>query len=529
MIHKIFLLLICLIPSLVNAQEAVTLSVAPTLYDMSAEPGQRWQSNLKIINVNNFDLTVYIEVVNFVPRGEGGDVRFIPVNPSEASGSTLAEWFTITNQPIIVPREKTVEVPLTVDVPVGASPGGHYAAILVGTKPLLTDDSEANLKTAQIVTSLFFARVAGAVIESGSIREFTTTKKYLSSPEVTFSLRFENKGNVDLQPQGDIKIYNMWGQERGTIPINQYTNFGKVTRDSIRNFNFVWKGEWSISDIGRYSAVTTLGFGLSEKSFASAKTYFWVIPFKLLLGILAGFSIFFFILTWLVRLYIRHMLRLAGINIEDYQTTKNRSVQIRQVPKRLPIHAPVKAGILDLSNRLKASVSFQSRFKAILNFIYQYRLFFLALFLVFGFITVIIFYVTEANTKQRAYEVQYMNHEATTSINSEEIIYNQLRSELPNSDKAELIADGPKLILVNRSGTPGIGAKKKLELERAGYVVTELGVDFSSPQQRTFIVYPGYHKDKALDLSKLLGNALVSVDEKHQEIIYIYLGSDVSQ
>ncbi len=314
---KILLLLFFFVPVYAQAQDSITLSISPTLYDMSAEPGQEWRSNLKVINVNKFDLTVYAEVVNFAPQGEGGDGRFFPVDPTESDGSSLAEWFTITHEAIVIPREKTVEVPFSVKVPDNASPGGHFAAILVGTKPPETTPGQAKLQTAQVVTSLFFAKVAGDVIESGTIREFTTNKSIFSSPEATFTLRFENKGNVHLKPQGDIKIYNMWGEERGAIPINQYTNFGNVLPNSIRKFLLTWKGEWSASDIGRYTAVATLGYGTDEKQFTSSKTIFWVLPIKLLSAIIISWILFFVLVTWLVRVYVKQMLSMAGIGVED--------------------------------------------------------------------------------------------------------------------------------------------------------------------------------------------------------------------
>ena len=60
-------------------------------------------------------------VTGCIPAGEGEDV-------------TLAEWFTITREAVVVPREQSKEVPFSVRVPFEASPGGHFAAILVGTK-----------------------------------------------------------------------------------------------------------------------------------------------------------------------------------------------------------------------------------------------------------------------------------------------------------------------------------------------------------------------------------------------------------
>lgn len=528
--RKLILLILFFFAATVNAQESVTLSVSPTLYDMSAEPGQTWQSTLKIVNVNKFDLTVYIEVVNFIPKGEGGDVRFIPVSSLEARGTTLAEWFSITRDPVTVPREQTLEIPVVVKVPPDAAPGGHYAAILVGTKPLKEDSGSSRLQTAQVVSSLFFSRIAGEIIEAGSIREFTVEDSYLDSPEATFSLRFENKGNVDLQPQGEIRVFNMWGKERGSIPINQYTNFGKVTRDSIRKFIFTWKGEWSVSDIGRYSAVATLGYGISDRKFASAKTYFWVIPYKLLLGIFLGLVVFIILVTWFVKIYIRHMLTMAGINIEDYKSAKKKSVNsVRPVLPKVKLHAPVQAGILDLSKRLKTSISFRERLQTILKFSYQYRLFFIALMIVVAFTSIIVWYISNANTKHRAYEIVYENQGSATSVNSEEIIYAKLKASLPVSDNVVSENNLPEIIIVNRSGTPGTGAKIKIDLESVGYKVGGLSADFSSLQDRTFIVYPANLSQEALKLSTLLNNALVSVstDVSQEDSISVFLGADV--
>jgi LytR cell envelope-related transcriptional attenuator len=518
------------------AQEAITLSISPTLYDMSAEPGQEWRSTLKVVNVNPFDLTVYAEVVNFTPRGEGGDGRFLPIDPSDADGVPIAEWFTISHEPINIPREQTIEIPFSVKVPGDASPGGHFAAILVGTKPVEREDGQARLQTAQMVTSLFFARVAGDVIEDGSIREFTTTKSLLSTPEVTFSLRFENKGNVHLKPQGEIRIFNMWGEERGTVPINQYTNFGNVLPESIRKFIFTWKGEWSVSDIGRYTAVATLGYGAEEKQFSSSETIFWVLPIKLLLSILLGLVLFFGTLTWLVRLYVRHMLTLAGVSIEDYGTVAERAhvrVERKKMDKKVKpaIHAPLEAGILDLTKRLRVSETFFGRMEQFFKFVIQYKLFFLGVILLLGFIGLVTWYVMSANTEHRAFEVTYMQNEntPTKTVSSEDIIYNQLRANsVPSTEAPTTTKTTVKII--NRSGEPGAGARTRLTLENLGYEISSLTADFSEIQARTVIVTQEETYTEALSLSKSLNNAPVSLTEEDapESEIMVFVGSDMS-
>lgn len=524
------IILLNFVPLYVEAQDSVTLSVSPTIFDLSAEPGQEWRSTLKIINVNKFDLTVYADVVNFFPKGEGGDGRFVAVDSSETDGSSLAEWFSISHDPIVIPREQTFELPFSVKVPEGASPGGHYAAILIGTKPPVGKGEKTKLQTAQVVSSLFFTKVAGDIIESGLIREFTTTKSILSSPEATFTLRFENKGNVQLQPQGEIKIYNMWGEERGVIPINQYSNFSYVLRESIKRFSLSWKGEWSAADIGRYTAEATLGYGTDNRQFTSAKTYFWVLPFKLLFGVISGLVVFFGTLIWLVRIYVKHMLKLNGINIANYQTLQANTNQI--TPKtRTKIITPVQESILDLSKRMKTKATLFSKFKELLDFIFHFRLFFLAILSTLLFIILLLLYIKSAHTEYRAYEVSYLqNDNVTSTINSEEIIYKQLliSEHINPADFKE--QKSAEIGVVNRSGVPGAGARVKLQLEKEGYLVNKLEANFTEVQEGTAIISSTSNLETAVELSKLLKSALVSVSEDSTDpTITIFVGGDLSK
>lgn len=512
-----------------QAQESLTLSISPSLFDMSVNPGQEWRSTLKIINVNNYDLTVYIDVVNFRPQGEGGDGRFIPI-ATDGEGVTLAEWFTITKEAILIPKEQSKEIPFSVSVPDNASPGGHFAAILVGTKPLSSESGQAKVQTAQAVTSLFFARVAGNIVEQGSIREFTTTDSYLNRPEATFGLRFENKGNVHLQPQGEIKIFNMWGQERGVIPINQTSQFGNVLPDSIRNFTFSWKGEWSISDIGRYTALVSLAYGTEARQFVTAETSFWVIPFKLLFSILGFILLSIFIITKLVKIYIRHTLQLAGINL-DQQTNFGHSAPLNlrtQAKRKLNLHAPIKSSLLDLKTGLKLSSAKFEKFKVLCKFVIHYRLFFGGLFLILILLGIVLWFVLSANTAHRGFEISYVNPDESITLTSEEIIFNQLKKER-QLNEPEINSQLPQIAVINRSGIPGIGAEIRLRLEAMGYEVITLGADFSNIQKRSVIIYNDKNESEALRLSSRLNNAPVSKypTEKEQDYLTVYVGSDL--
>lgn len=513
--------------SVATAQESVTLSISPSLYDISIEPGQEWRSTLRVINVNSYDLTVYIDVVNFRPQGEGGDGRFVPIPNEGGEGVSLAEWINVTKEAVVIPREQSKEIPISVLVPFDASPGGHFAAILVGTKPPEATPGQARVQTSQMITSLFFARVAGDIHELGSIREFTTEGTYFNTPTVTFDMRFENKGNVHLQPQGDIRIKNMWGQERGVIPINQASQFGNVLPESIRKFTFTWEGEWSVSDIGRYTAEATLAYGFEERQFTSAKTTFWVIPFKLITGILVLLILFIVTVTWLVRLYVRHMLRLAGIDVnEEGETTIVRPTALK-ITKKPKITAPVEASLLDLKKGIETAVSLLERLKVILSFIVRYRLFFFGTLLLAGFVYVIVWYFISATTDQRSYEITYENSDSAVKLTSEDILYQQ---KVRERQLGNFVIDKnlPKVNVINSSSIPGLGAETKIKLQAVGYEVPELSSDASSIKERTVIIYSQSDAAAALKLSELLNKALLSATtDAEPGTITVFVGSDL--
>jgi len=172
----LFCILTLSMPALLLAN-GLSFSITPTIFDMAAVPGQSWDTSLKVVNNNPYELTVYASAVNFIPQGERGHGSFLPVIETEMTGTTLAEWMTVPQGPIVIPKESSVSVPVNIIVPVEASPGGHYAAIMIATSPP-KDDGTSQIKTAQIIASLFFVRIAGDVIEHGEVRTFRPTSMF---------------------------------------------------------------------------------------------------------------------------------------------------------------------------------------------------------------------------------------------------------------------------------------------------------------------------------------------------------------
>ena len=289
------------------AEEKLSLTITPPLFQLSINPGETWRSMLKVVNTNPYDLTVSASVMELEAEGEGGESRLIPIVGSDAKDYTtsLAHWIKVPEAPLTISAWSSRELPFTVNIPPGAEPGGHYAAILIGTAALLEKPNEPITRISSRISSLLFLRVKGEVNEGGIIREFRAEKSFYQKPPVNFILRFANTGNVHLRPRGDIVVYNMWGRELGKISVNQDSNFGNVLPDSVRKFLFEWEEQTSFFAAGRYKAVTTLSFGEADRQSISATAYFWILPLKPFLAgaLVVGLIILFAALA--IRFYVR--------------------------------------------------------------------------------------------------------------------------------------------------------------------------------------------------------------------------------
>lgn len=512
-------------PSVTKAQSnALSLSVSPTLYEMSADPGQVWQSSLRIINPNPYPITVYGNTVNFKPRGESGLPNFIPLVDEVLATSTLASWIQLAEPEVTIPAEQTVELPFSINVPEGAAPGGHFAAIFVGTKPPADRPDRPQLETAQIVSSLIFLRVSGDVIEDAAIRSFRTTSAIVNKPEATFELRFENSGNVHVQPQGEIEIFNMWGQERGVVPVNRDTLFGNVLPESVRKFTFTWSGAWSIADIGRYRAVATLAYGANARNFTSSEAAFWVIPWKPLLLIIGIAGLFIYLVSIFLRWYINRMLQLAGV---QHDAAVNSVPQTTQKPS---VVAPLERGMLDLrsdfTERSRTSGVLRGAFAVAVT---RRRSVLIGAVLI-ACVVFFVWFIAQALTDDRAYEIEIQNSAGSVSVNSEEIAYQErTRSTVGERPSETTATSGPRIAIVNRSGESGLAAEARMLLEAAGIPIAQLKADLAGTQNNTVVVYDPDLQDQALEISQLLGGALLSAytnDAETTEDITIYIGAD---
>ncbi len=395
----------------VHAQESLSVTVTPPLFQLTIGPGEFWSSSLKIVNSNAYDVTYYAQAVDFSAEGEAGQSKLVPLlddaGERERSTYSLGSWIEISPDPIVVKKGSSLSVPFSVRIPEYAEPGGHYAAILVGTQPPDGSPGGSVVKVSSYVSSLLLVRVKGEIVERGRIREFISTKTWYDTAQASMSLRFENMGNTHVRPQGEITVFNMWGKERGHLPINQEQGFGQVLPQSVRKFDFVWKGDGTSFDIGRYSAVATLAFGQEAKQNVTATTYFWIVPTVPVVTTLGTVFSILLIMVWLIRRYVRRALEL------ERNRFGSSSVSTVAAPYTPPSRVevlvePLREGVVDL-RRVGRSAPEGVRGEPLLStvdFLRKYKLFFLFVGLCMCTAALFLWFVSEASKSEHAFEMQ---------------------------------------------------------------------------------------------------------------------------
>ena len=341
-------------PALSRADDPLAITITPPFFELNVSPGDTWSSYIEVINSNKTDLAIYANPMGFAAADDEGHGTFI--DPKSVAGDTdaLVNWIVVPGGPYLVPPGQEEQIPFTINVPRAASPGGHYAAILLGTMPpKLSSSTESQVGVGSFISSLIFVRVNGNVNEAGSIQDFSTDKAIYETPDAKFSMEFRNDGDVHLRPVGQIEVYDMWGKEQGKIDVNTVGDLGYVLPSSSRKFAFTWNGAPGFFDVGQYRAVLSLSYGEDGKKSISREIVFWVIPVWPLLGILGGALLVIFLVVIAIKKYVQHAtereISRYGIVFPTKEGPASRRSSLPEPPAGPPAsHAAREDGVIDL-------------------------------------------------------------------------------------------------------------------------------------------------------------------------------------
>lgn len=504
--------MVFLAPVFASAQSGKqALTITPPLIKNNAVPGQIWKSYVKVVNNNDFKVNVYNELRDFRGGTESGTVDFL--NIDENNPNLLSNWIEISVEPVELAPFESKEIPFVVEVPEDASPGGHYTAILLGTRPMENENGGSVMKVSSMLASLILLNVEGDVEESGRIREFSTNKSFYTDAKVLFDVRFENTGNVHVQPQGEIRIYDWFGNDKGVLNINHNTEFGNVLPKTIRRWNFTWEGGNNLLEMGRYKASLIMGFGESARQTINRDHYFWIINIKLLLFTVVPIIVFVLLIILIIKAYIKRA--------------------IRKTKEELGLEAEAH------KNEEEDLVATEDKKRAWPKFLLAVIIFLLIVLAAFW----IVFYVSQKNNE---FSEKYKNNQneniepkvidfkedekedEVEDKNSQEAIEAGEEDEDKNEEKEEEdVFEGPfSVTVLNGSGVSG-AAGSVAEMLKNDYTIGDISNADAYEYAFTFIKYKKGLRDEAVKLKEFFSEeAEIREDNEMEEDVVIIVGKD---
>lgn len=291
--------------SFVSAQATTTtnnsgqaLEIAPPVVSLTADPGQTITTEIKLRDISSGKLLVQSQVNDFVSNGEDGIPKLI-LDGNDTNPFSMKNWVEPPADMTLNPKQLK-SLPITINVPANASPGGYYGAIRFTAMAPELKGTGVSLSAS--LGALIFIRVNGAAKEKLDVVEFSATHdgkavSLFESVPIQFLVKLKNSGNIYEEPAGQVTITDMFGNKLAVANVNIPAH--NILPDSTRKFEQSLTSSQVGNKIlfGRYKADLRLTYGDSKQVITSSIT-FWVIPWRLILVVVAlvigGFTTLYF-------------------------------------------------------------------------------------------------------------------------------------------------------------------------------------------------------------------------------------------
>ncbi len=308
-----FLLCIPLLSfSSAHAQNS-SLSVTPVVIDEKAQARDILKESITIKNTTSHVLQVYPSVNDI--NAELGEQGYTRATDSSGLSNSLANWIEISRGVVQLSPGEEKAIPFLVRVNMNAASGAYHAQISLtegGTR------AEADSKPALGVV-MVNVEIKADIKELLQLNTFSTGNIFFSGDDVLFNYKLQNIGNQELQPKGEVHIYNRQGVEVANVPVNHE---GKtISPDQVTELASVWS---AANGFGRYKAMLTVDYGSALTATVQDTVFFWVVPWKQMLAMFIVSLAIIVVLalqfhSWLER---RHLYKFADAGLLNDEAIK---------------------------------------------------------------------------------------------------------------------------------------------------------------------------------------------------------------
>jgi hypothetical protein len=296
-------------PQSAPATSGQALEIAPPVINLTADPGQLIKTQISLRDISSGKLLVKSQLNDFVAAGEDGTPKILLENDNEPNPYSLKGWITPLPDLVLEPKQIR-NLPVTIQVPKNASPGGYYGVVRFTATPPELNGTGVSLSAS--LGSLILIRVNGNAQEKLELVEFTASKgdkkgSLFESTPIKFTQRIKNTGNIHVQPAGQVSITDMFGKKVAVTNVNLPPR--NILPASVRKFEQPLDSSviGNKKLFGRYTAELKLSYGTSKQTLTDSIT-FWVIPYRLIGVLIVVLVGGFFALRFGIQRYNRRII-----------------------------------------------------------------------------------------------------------------------------------------------------------------------------------------------------------------------------
>ncbi len=286
------------IQDLTNIENANDFVLGPGKIELNLSPGEKTTQTFTITNRLGKEMNFKVGVEDF--KGSRDPEQVTVLMGEEKGPYSLKDYIKPEITEFILKHGQRMVLPVEIDIPQDAEPGGLYGAVLISTNPpqnlpqTQKDQAQTQMNIITRLGTLVFVKVEGDVKEDGFLKELRAGKNsqvFYEQGPVIFDLYYENNGNVSLNPYGIIEIKNILGKKIDEVEVKPFF----AMPDSLRLREVKWEKGMLF---GRYTATAFINRGY-QNIIDTKETTIWIIPWKIVVGVITGLVLIIWFFKWI--------------------------------------------------------------------------------------------------------------------------------------------------------------------------------------------------------------------------------------
>ena len=250
---------------------------ARALFDVVVGAGQPLQDVVVLANLSDQPLTFDLYAADARSTSAGAFALLLRNQPRRDVGA----WITLPTDAVTVPPHAAANIPFTMRVPLGTTPGDHAGGIVALSRegsPGQAGGVSVNLRRGSGVR--MYVRVPGTVRNGLAVTDIRhrTSVGLLGSGHSSISFDVRNTGNSRLDATASAKAVDLFGRTVKRFPA---TRLPALLPGSTATVTEAWT---HLPRLGRFRIVVDVH---ASGASAGGRSGFWVIPWLLVLLIVA--------------------------------------------------------------------------------------------------------------------------------------------------------------------------------------------------------------------------------------------------